>query len=237
MYRACGCITLAHYSNSASYHHRTLCSLLGLFSNISRSHNVESDPDNVEADEESDGRDGDVVDNETNRRDDGVPDDESSGRHDGVTDDESDGRYDGEADDESDGRYDGEADDESDKRDDGEADDESDERDDGVADDDDEEEDSEFSSNSESSSETSEFPDTEGEESGDDDDTLYSIADGNSPFYQNAPITLSEHILMLLSLLMRFKLTGVLFSKILSLIALHCPQPNLCVKTIMFETC
>ncbi|KAL7292340.1 hypothetical protein TKK_0013943 [Trichogramma kaykai] len=58
------------------------------------------------------------------------------------------------------------------------------------------------------SSESRDTSDTEGDSSDEDNDSSFSIPNGDSPLCENAPITVAEHILMLLSLLLRFKLTG-----------------------------
>ena len=56
--------------------------------------------------------------------------------------------------------------------------------------------------------------------------------DFNEPLYPGAPLTISESILAIFSLAIRFKITGVLLSSILSLISLHCIQPNKCVPSV-----
>ena len=60
----------------------------------------------------------------------------------------------------------------------------------------------------------------------------FFVDNADKPLYAGSPINVAEQILSLLSLLLRFNMSGVLFSKILSLIVLHCPKPNFCVKTI-----
>ena len=64
------------------------------------------------------------------------------------------------------------------------------------------------------------------------EDEMLGIKHAKEPLYPGAPLTVAEHILSVMSLMLRFKLTGVLFAKILSLIHLHCIQPNFCIKTL-----
>ena len=84
--------------------------------------------------------------------------------------------------------------------------------------------DSEFVENS-SSEYSSESEDDEFQDS-------FFVDNADKPLYAGSPINVAKHILSLLSLLLRFNMSGVLFSKILSLIVLHCPKQNFCVKTI-----
>lgn len=87
------------------------------------------------------------------------------------------------------------------------------------------------SSIADSSDEESNFSDcVSGDEEDDDDE--FSFDRAGEPLYPGSPITVGEHILAVLSLLLRFKLTGVLLSEILSLINLHCIKPNFCVRTL-----
>ena len=64
----------------------------------------------------------------------------------------------------------------------------------------------------------------------DDNDELCN--DANKPIYEGARISVGESILSILTVTLRFKVTGVLLSYILSLILLHCTEPNNCVKTL-----
>ena len=68
------------------------------------------------------------------------------------------------------------------------------------------------------------------EEEGEEDDYLINNAD--QPLYPGSPITVAEHVLSMLSLMMHFPITGALFARILKLIYLHCIRPNHCLKTV-----
>ncbi|OXU20318.1 hypothetical protein TSAR_012872 [Trichomalopsis sarcophagae] len=71
----------------------------------------------------------------------------------------------------------------------------------------------------------------------DDDDDEYEdddlcIKNARKPLYPGATINVAEHVLSVLSLMLRLKMTGVLIAQIFSLIRLHCIQPNYCIKSI-----
>lgn len=56
----------------------------------------------------------------------------------------------------------------------------------------------------------------------------------NDPLYDNAPLTLGESVLCILTFMIRHKVTRTLLSDLLSLISLHCIQPNFCIKTLYY---
>ncbi|CAG5090277.1 Protein of unknown function [Cotesia congregata] len=56
----------------------------------------------------------------------------------------------------------------------------------------------------------------------------------NDPLYDNAPLTVGESVLCILTFMIRHKVTRALLSDLLSLISLHCIQPNLCIKTLYY---
>ncbi|KAJ8671106.1 hypothetical protein QAD02_002365 [Eretmocerus hayati] len=73
---------------------------------------------------------------------------------------------------------------------------------------------------------------SDGETEWEDDGDEPSLEDAQQPLYPGAPLTRLEHTLAILSLLIRLDLTGILLAKILSLLALHCPKPNLCITSL-----
>lgn len=59
---------------------------------------------------------------------------------------------------------------------------------------------------------------------------------GDVPLYENARITKMESIMMLLTLAMKFSLSGECLVRIMEIIELHCPIQNHCVRTLyMFK--
>ncbi|XP_051168594.1 uncharacterized protein LOC127290000 [Leptopilina boulardi] len=59
--------------------------------------------------------------------------------------------------------------------------------------------------------------------------------DENDKFlYPGAPLTVAQSMIVILSLLIRYQLTGSCLASILEVIAMHCIQPNLCKKTLYF---
>lgn len=77
--------------------------------------------------------------------------------------------------------------------------------------------------------------------SGEDDDSSSSENDNdgdddenNKILYPGSPLTVAQSMIIILSLLIRFQLTGSCLASILEVIAMHCIQPNLCKKTLYF---
>ncbi|KAK3913213.1 Halomucin [Frankliniella fusca] len=64
------------------------------------------------------------------------------------------------------------------------------------------------------------------------DDEGDGIFQENQPIYDNAPISLHESLLAIFNLAIAEHLSGVLLSKILELVALHCPANSLCKRTL-----
>lgn len=92
---------------------------------------------------------------------------------------------------------------------------------------------SSYSSDEDQESEHSVVSDTEDDSMKTDtdfDDILDSSA--HDPLYPGAPLSLVESVVSILSLLLSFQITGVLLTKILELIELHCIKPNKCHKTL-----
>lgn len=83
---------------------------------------------------------------------------------------------------------------------------------------------------SESESDGQESDDDEEEDEGIQDD---NVIDADLPLYPNARITLMESLIMILTLSMRFSLSGECIAHILKLVEAHCPVRNLC-KTSLY---
>lgn len=66
----------------------------------------------------------------------------------------------------------------------------------------------------------------------DDDNNGQPEPDDDPPLFNGAPITRGESLMCILTFAMRFTLTGVALSFLLKLIALHCPTPNFCKKSL-----
>lgn len=58
--------------------------------------------------------------------------------------------------------------------------------------------------------------------------------DDDKPLYKNAPITLAESMLLILTLCLRHNLTGSCLVDLLTLVSLHCQKPNLCKTSLYF---
>ena len=78
-------------------------------------------------------------------------------------------------------------------------------------------------------SEDDDLSSTDEDESGDDNDI---VENAKTPLNAGSPITVSDHVFAVLSLLLRYSPTGTLFASILSLISLHCPKPNFCIPSL-----
>lgn len=65
-------------------------------------------------------------------------------------------------------------------------------------------------------------------------DNLEDEEEGDPPLYAGAPITVGESMLSVLSLVLAHNLSGTCLVDVLELVAMHCPQPNLC-KTSLFK--
>lgn len=86
------------------------------------------------------------------------------------------------------------------------------------------------SSNDESS--TSDESDEDESVSNDGDFENFLDQSANEPLYEGAPITVVESVISILTLMLTFRITGVLLVKILEIIELHCKKPNKCFKTL-----
>ena len=53
-------------------------------------------------------------------------------------------------------------------------------------------------------------------------------SDEHKPLYRNAPLTVAESLLLVVSFAIRYTLSGSALSDLLILISLHCISPNLC---------
>ena len=73
---------------------------------------------------------------------------------------------------------------------------------------------------------------SKGDEESKTEDDAFLIKHAKKPLYQGTPLTVAEHILSVLSLLLTCKFTEVDFSRILRLLYNHCIQPNYCVKSL-----
>jgi len=96
------------------------------------------------------------------------------------------------------------------------------------------EEEEEFfdASEGEIESERSEHEESEEEAATSSDEGEVGEEEGNQPMYDGAPITLHESLLAIFSFAIGENVSGVLLSKILELIALHCPANSLCKRTL-----
>lgn len=97
-----------------------------------------------------------------------------------------------------------------------------------------EDEESDFWTADEDEEESEEEAESSDEEEGCEqeiDESIF-IDKAKEPLYPGAPITVAEHVILILSFLLRFKVTGVVFSNVLTLISKHCIQPNFCTKTM-----
>lgn len=52
------------------------------------------------------------------------------------------------------------------------------------------------------------------------------------PLFAGCPLTQSESLLCILSLTLRYTITGVLLAFILEVIKMHCPEPNHCIESL-----
>lgn len=67
------------------------------------------------------------------------------------------------------------------------------------------------------------------------DDEFLDIGESdNEMIYEGAKITVAESLTALLCISLSFKITGVLMANIISLILLHCREPNKCVKSLYY---
>lgn len=57
-------------------------------------------------------------------------------------------------------------------------------------------------------------------------------SDENKPLYRNAPLTVAESLLLVVTFAIRYTLSGSALNDLLILISLHCISPNLCCKTL-----
>lgn len=57
-------------------------------------------------------------------------------------------------------------------------------------------------------------------------------SDENKPLYRNAPLTVAESLLLVVTFAIRYTLSGSALNDLLILISLHCISPNLCRKTL-----
>lgn len=87
---------------------------------------------------------------------------------------------------------------------------------------------------------SSEFEESDNNSDSSEDSEIYEEAstffhkDAEKPVYDGARITVAESITAILSLLVSFPVSGVLLARILSIIELHCPRPNKCIKTLYY---
>lgn len=77
----------------------------------------------------------------------------------------------------------------------------------------------------------------ESEDSGEDPEDPDDPAENpDQPLYEGARISVSESMLSILALVLRFSVTGVLLANILTLIEMHCPLQNNCATSLyMFK--
>ncbi|XP_052129331.1 uncharacterized protein LOC127750829 [Frankliniella occidentalis] len=90
---------------------------------------------------------------------------------------------------------------------------------------------SDSDTDSEPSSSGSSTEDTS-ESDGDDDEEEQERLDGDVPLYENARLSVIESVILILTLALRFSLTGECITSFLETIELHCPIPNLCITTL-----
>ncbi|KAH0534694.1 hypothetical protein KQX54_007009 [Cotesia glomerata] len=87
------------------------------------------------------------------------------------------------------------------------------------------------------SSEDSVDEESESSDNSSDDDEPGPFLDNdhlNDPLYENAPLTLGESLLCILTFMIRHKTPKVMLADLLSLIYVHCRKPNFCIKTLYF---
>ena len=65
-----------------------------------------------------------------------------------------------------------------------------------------------------------------------DDCDLEQSNDNNPPLYKGASISLSSSILLILSFVLKHRLTGQCFTDLLAIIEAHCPKPNHCNTSV-----
>ena len=68
--------------------------------------------------------------------------------------------------------------------------------------------------------------------SGSESEDVQGSSDEHKPLYRNAPLTVSESLLLVITFAIRYTLSGSALNDLLILISLHCINPNLCRKSL-----
>jgi len=63
-------------------------------------------------------------------------------------------------------------------------------------------------------------------------ENVNECSDENKPLYRNAPLTVAESLLLVVTFAIRYTLSGSALNDLLILISLHCISPNLCRKSL-----
>lgn len=63
-------------------------------------------------------------------------------------------------------------------------------------------------------------------------ENVNECSDENKPLYHNAPLTVAESLLLVVTFAIRYNLSGSALNDLLILISLHCISPNLCRKSL-----
>ncbi|KAE8747531.1 hypothetical protein FOCC_FOCC005692 [Frankliniella occidentalis] len=88
------------------------------------------------------------------------------------------------------------------------------------------------SSPDESPDDSSSSSESEDDNDPEEDPPYDNDPDEDPPLYQDAPISVGESVLSVLSLALAHNLSGACVADILKLIEIHCPEPNRCVNSL-----